>query len=114
MDINTYINIWLGLSKFYIKIKQNSIEAISFMIKFLLINYEKRKYLNTNNMNLDEICSLLVSFSVLDLDPNKIYKDLGVCIKDNIHKFDNIQLIQLISCGKYLFNTKLHSGIDII
>lgn len=110
LDINSFVNLWLGLSKYYLKGGEKSIEGVSHMIKFLLSQYDKRKYLATGNMTLDELCSLLVCFSVLDMEPNKIYSDLGTSIKNNMPKFDNIQLIQLISCGKYLFNTKKHSG----
>lgn len=110
LDINSFVNVWLGLSKYYLKGGEKSIEGVSHMIKFLLSQYDKRKYLATGNMTLDELCSLLVCFSVLDMEPNKIYSDLGTSIKNNMPKFDNIQLIQLISCGKYLFNTKKHSG----
>ena len=110
LDINSFVNVWLGLSKYYLKGGEKSIEGVSHMIKFLLSQYDKRKYLATGNMTLDELCSLLVCFSVLDMEPNKIYSDLGTSIKNNMPKFDNIQLIQLITCGKYLFNTKKHSG----
>ena len=110
LDINTFVNIWLGLSKFYLKGGDKSIEGISHMIKFFLSQYEKRKYLSAISMTLDEVCSLLVCFSILDMEPNKLYSDLGSNVKNNIKKFDNIQLIQLISCGRYLFNSKRHSG----
>jgi hypothetical protein len=110
LDINSFVNLWLGLSKYYLKGGEKSIEGVSHMIKFLLSQYDRRKYLATGSTTLDELCSLLVCFSVLDMEPNKIYSDLGTSIKNNMSKFDNINLIQLISCGKYLFNSKKHSG----
>ncbi len=113
MDISNYVNIWLGISKFYLKVKEMSLESVSFMLKFLMSSYDIRPYLRVPNMNLDEISSMIVSFSALSLEPNKIYSDLGTAIKDNITKFNNIQLIQLLSCGNYLFNNRKHSGISM-
>jgi hypothetical protein len=113
IDISNYVNIWLGISKFYLKVKEMSLESVSLMLKFLVSTYDIRPYLTVPNMNLDEICSMIVSLSALTLEPNKIYSDLGYAIKENISKFNNIQLIQLLSCGKYLFNNKKHSGINI-
>lgn len=114
LDINSYINIWLGLSKYYVKSGENSFESVALLIKFMLSQYDKRKYLSVSNMSEDEVCSLLVCFSILDLEPNKIYKDIGTYIKSNIRKFNNTQLIQLISCGRYLFNSKAHSDLYFI
>ena len=111
MDINNYVNIWLGLSKFYLQCKEKSLESVSLMLRFLLHNYNIRPYLNVSNMTYDEMCSMLVCLSALSMEPNKIYSDLGSSIKENISKFNTIQLIQLLSCGKYLFNTKKHSNL---
>jgi hypothetical protein len=114
LDIVTYNNLWLAFSKFYAKSGKNSIESLPFMLNFLFSTYDKRSYLHVKNMTHEEVCSMLVCFSVLDLEPNSIYNDLANYVKNNINKFNNNLLLQLLSCGKYLFNTKKHSGIFII
>lgn len=114
LDIGSYVNIWLGLSKFYLKGGEMALEVISHMLKYLFSNYDKREYLNARNMTLDEVCSMLVCFSVMDLEPNTIYDDLCKFVKANINKFDSNHLVQLISCGKYLFNTKKHNDLYFI
>ena len=110
LDMTTYNNLWLSFSKFYVKSGKNSIESLPYMLKFLFSAYDRRSYLHAKNMTVEEVCSLLVCFSVLDLEPNSIYNDLCNNVKNNIAKFNNNLLLQLLSCGKYLFNTKKHSG----
>lgn len=111
LDIVTYNNIWLAFSKFYAKSGKDSIESLPHMLNFLFSNYDKRNYLNARYMTPEEVSSIMVCFSILDLEPNSIYNDLCNYVKNNIDKFDKNLLIQLLSCGKYLFNTKKHSGI---
>jgi hypothetical protein len=110
LDIVTYNNLWLAFSRFYAKSGKDSLESLPYILNFLFSTYDKRSYLNAKYMTPEEVSSMLVCFSVLDLEPNSIYNDLCNYIKNNIGKFNNNLLIQLLSCGKYLFNTKKHSG----
>jgi hypothetical protein len=110
LDIVTYNNLWLAFSKFYAKSGKNSIESLPYMLNFLFSTYDKRSYLNARHMTPEEVSSIMVCFSVLDLEPNIIYSDLCNYLKNNIDKFNKNLLLQLLSCGKYLFNTKKNSG----
>jgi len=110
LDIVTYNNMWLAFSKFYAKSGKDAIESLPYLLNFLFSNYDKRSYLHVKNMTPEEVCSMLVCFSVLDLEPNSIYNDLANYVKNNIGNFNNYLLLQLLTCGKYLFNTKKHSG----
>jgi hypothetical protein len=62
-------------------------------------------------MSFDEICSILVSMSVLKVDHSKILDDAIKQLTPNLHKLNNNNLIQLLSAGKYIFKYKKHSGI---
>jgi hypothetical protein len=57
-------------------------------------------------MENDEICSLMISFSVLMVWESKILDEILSYIKNNHDKFNNNQLIQLASSGKYIFSLK--------
>lgn len=110
LDISSFVNLWLGISKLFLKAKENSLQNVTVMLNFLIHSYEIRSYLNASKMNPDELCSMIVSFSVLTLEPNQMYFDICDSIKKNLKNFNNIQLIQILSCGKYLFNDETHSG----
>ncbi len=47
MDINTFVNLWLISSKFSNKFKENedTKQILIDFIKFLMSNYDRRKYL---------------------------------------------------------------------
>ncbi len=47
MDINTFVNLWLISSKFSNKLKENeeTKQVLIDFIKFMISNYDKRKYL---------------------------------------------------------------------
>jgi hypothetical protein len=72
------------------------------MAGWLISNYDRRPYLHTRNMNLGELCSLLVSFSVLSLDHSNIHRDIIFIINKNLDNLSNQQLVQLISVSKYI------------
>jgi hypothetical protein len=81
------------------------------MTNFLVTNYDKRPYLAARNMTLDEICSLLVSFSVLNMPHTILHKDCLLLIEKKLDSLNNQQLVQLISVAKYIKKCKNHSGI---
>jgi hypothetical protein len=110
MDINMYINLWLNLSKFSLKADEKAIESIRSMVSFLVHNYDKRIYLTARNMTIDEVCSLLVAFSVLDMYHTIIHKDCVAMIEKHMDSLDNQQLIQLISVSRYVSKFKPYSG----
>jgi hypothetical protein len=83
------------------------------MAGWLISNYDKRPYLQARNMNLGELCSLLVSFSVLNMDHTNIHKDILFDINKNLDNLTNQQLVQLISVGKYLSKFNRYEGISI-
>ena len=62
-------------------------------------------------MDNDEICSLIISFSVLLVWDCKILEELMNNVKNNIGKFNNNQLVQLASSGKYIFSSEKYSEI---
>ena len=62
-------------------------------------------------MDNDEICSLMISFSVLMVWECKVLDELLSYIKHNHDKFNNNQLIQLASSGKYMFSLKNHTEL---
>ena len=55
-------------------------------------------------MDKDEICSLVISFSVLMVWESKIVDELLSYIKYNVQSFNNNQLLQLASSGKFIFS----------
>jgi hypothetical protein len=61
-------------------------------------------------MTIDEICSLLVSMSVLNLHHTTLHKDCLLLIEKNLDKLDNQQLVQMISIAKYISKFKNHNG----
>ncbi len=80
------------------------------MAGWLISNYDKRAYLNARSMNLGELCSLLVSFSVLNMDHTNLHKDILFVLNKNLDKLTNQQLVQLISVAKYISKFNKHSG----
>lgn len=56
MDINTYVNLWLISSKFSNKLKENeeSKQVLIDFIKFMISNYDRRKYLYDNKIKFDD------------------------------------------------------------
>lgn len=80
------------------------------MAGWLISNYDKRPYLNARNMNLGELCSLLVSFSVLNMDHTNIHKDIMTVINKNLENLTNQQLVQLMSVAKYISKFSRYEG----
>lgn len=62
-------------------------------------------------MTLDELCSMIVGISALNIGYIHILGDLINQVTKKIFKFDNNHLIQLLSAGNYIFKFKKHSGI---
>jgi hypothetical protein len=83
------------------------------MIGWLISNYDKRPYLQARNMNLGELCSLLVSFSVVNMEHTNIHKDILFVINKNLDNLTNQQLVQLMSVAKYLNRFNRYEGIFI-
>lgn len=63
-------------------------------------------------MTLDEICSVIVSISVLNLEFFNLVDDCLNQIKVEFDKLSNINLVQLLCSGKYYINYSKHSGIN--
>lgn len=105
-----YVNLWLSLSKYSLKATQDSSERVQSMITFLISLYDKRPYLSARNMTVDEVCSLLVSFSVLKVIHTPIHKDAVRVIEKNLDNLTTQHLVQLISVAKYISNYQNHSG----
>jgi hypothetical protein len=105
-----FINLWLCLSKYSLKADEKNQGNIEQMINFLVINYDRRPYLAARNMTLDELCSLLVSFSVLGMPHTILHKDTLLQVEKNVDSLDNQQLVQLLSVAKYISKYRNHSG----
>jgi len=61
-------------------------------------------------MTLDEICNVIVSISVLNLEFFNLLNDCLNHIKIDFNKLSNLNLVQLLCCGKYYINYSKHSG----
>jgi len=61
-------------------------------------------------MTLDEICSVIVSISVLNLEFFNLVDDCLNQIKVDFDKLSNMNLVQLLCSGKYYINYSKHSG----
>lgn len=61
-------------------------------------------------MTLDEICSLVVSISVINLEFFNLIDDCLNEVRIRFDKLSNINLVQLLCSGKYFINYSKHSG----
>ena len=77
--------------------------------KFLF--FEKLNFFrNPKNMTLDEVCSLILSFSVLNLEYFNLIDDCLNQVKVDFDKLSNGNLIHMLCAGKYYINYSKHSG----
>jgi hypothetical protein len=62
-------------------------------------------------MTLDEVCCIVVSISVLNLEFFNLLDDCLSQIRIDFDKLSNTNLVQLLCSGKYYINYSKHSGM---
>lgn len=127
LDISSLVNTMLACSKEFLYVSSNSdkynnsekesfielaetLSGIYHKYHTLEKNKQKAISLNTKNMYLEEVCSLLLSFSILKLEDNYLLRDLIDYIRKHISEEENRNKIsasisiQLLSSAKYIYN----------
>ena len=62
-------------------------------------------------MNNDEVCSLAISISILNVPKCELLDDIEAYIRKAIHTFNSNQLIQLVVSAKYFNSNDKNKGI---
>ena len=65
-------------------------------------------------MNHDEVCSLAISISILNVPKCELQEDLLEYIKKNLNSFNSTHLTQLIVSGKYFHTYDKNKGKFIL
>jgi hypothetical protein len=62
-------------------------------------------------MDADEMCSLVISFSVLLVWNSKLVDDILSRVKKEVLTFNNTHLVQLASASKYIFSYEKYAEL---